>query len=388
MKRIYLDNAATTPVHPEVLEAMIPYYTQWFGNASTVYSEGQEARLGLETARAQVANLLNCKPSEVYFTGSGTEADNWVIKGVAETLKAKGKGNHIITTKIEHHAVLHTCEYLERHGFEVTYLDVDSEGLISVKDLEAAIKDTTILVSVMHANNEIGTIQPIEEISAILKPRKILFHTDAVQSVGKIPVDVKALGVDFLTLSAHKIYGPKGVGALYIRTGLRFENLIHGGGQERGRRPSTENIAGIVGLGKAAELIAKNLPEERARLEKLRDRLIDGMLAAIPHTQLNGSREHRLPHNANIAYKYVEGESLILNLDFAGVSVSSGSACATGDLSASHVLMAIGLPALFAHGSIRYSLGRETTEEDIDYVISVMPGIVEKLRKMSPVYEG
>ena len=385
MKNVYMDYAATTFVKPEVLDAMLPYFTEKFGNPSSFYEVSRVTSKAIDEARGKVAKALNCEPSEIYFTGGGSEADNWAIKGIASA--HKNKGNHIITTKIEHHAVLHTCEYLEKLGFEITYLDVDSEGFINLEDLKNAITDKTILVSIMFANNEIGTLQPIKEIGQICKERGVYFHTDAVQAVGNVPIDVKNMNIDMLSLAGHKIYGPKGIGVLYIRKGIRIHNLIHGGGQERGRRAGTENIAGIIGIAKAIELATENLPEHMAKLTKLRDKLIDGLLK-IPYSRLNGPRgDKRLPGNVNICFKYIEGESILLSLDFEGVAASSGSACTSGSLDPSHVLLAIGLPHEIAHGSLRLTMGDYTTEEDVDYVLQVLPPIIQRLRNMSPLWE-
>ena len=355
MKNVYMDYAATTYVKPEVLEEMMPFFTEKYGNPSSFYGISRETKMAIDKARARVAKALNCDLNEVYFTGGGSEADNWAIKGIASAHRKKG--NHIITTKIEHHAVLHTCEYLEKQGFEVTYLNVDKEGFIDLEELKNAITDKTILVSIMFANNEIGTIQPIKEIGEICRERKVFFHTDAVQAVGNIPVDVKEMNIDLLSLAGHKIYGPKGIGALYIRKGVRIDNLVHGGGQERARRAGTENTASIVGLGKAIELATENLEEHNKKLTILRDKLIDGLLK-VPHTRLNGPRgDKRLPGNANITFEFIEGESILLSLDFEGVCASSGSACTSGSLDPSHVLLAIGLPHELAHGSLRLTLG-------------------------------
>ena len=340
--------------------------------------------MAVDKARGQVAQALNADLNEIYFTGGGSEADNWAIKGIASAYK--NKGNHIITTKIEHHAVLHTCQYLEKQGFEVTYLDVDEEGFINLEDLKNAITDKTILVSIMFANNEIGTIEPVKEIGEICRERKVLFHTDAVQAVGNVKIDVKDMNIDLLSLAGHKIYGPKGIGALYVRKGIRIHNLIHGGGQERNRRAGTENIAGIVGLGKAIELASQNLEEHAKNMVVLRDRLIEGLLK-IPYTRLNGPRgDKRLPGNVNVSFEFIEGESILLSLDFEGVCASSGSACTSGSLDPSHVLLAIGLPHEKAHGSLRLTLGDGSTEEDVDYVLEVVPPIIERLRKMSPLW--
>ena len=385
MKTVYMDYAATTYVKPEVLEEMMPYFTQKFGNPSSFYGISRETKMAIDKARGQVAKALNCDMNEVYFTGGGSESDNWAIKGIASAHRKKG--NHIITTKIEHHAVLHTCEYLEKNGFEVTYLDVNEEGFVDLKQLEEAITDKTILVSIMFANNEIGTIQPIKEIGALCREKKVLFHTDAVQAVGSVPVDVKEMNIDLLSLAGHKLYGPKGIGALYIRRGIRIDNLIHGGGQERGRRAGTENIPGVVGLGKAIELATENIEENRARLTVLRDKLIDGILERIPYARLNGPRgDKRLPGNSNISFEFIEGESILLSLDFEGICASSGSACTSGSLDPSHVLLAIGLPHEKAHGSLRTTLGAASTEEDVEKLLNELPPIIERLRNMSPLW--
>ncbi|MGL4773844.1 MAG: cysteine desulfurase NifS [Clostridium sp.] len=385
MRNVYMDYSATTFVKPEVLEEMLPYFTEKFGNPSSFYSVSRETKMAIDKARANIATALNSEPNEIYFTGGGSESDNWAIKGIAAAHRKKG--NHIITTKVEHHAVLHTCEYLEKNGFEVTYLDVNEEGFISIEELKNAIKDTTILVSIMFANNEIGTIQPIKEIGEICRERKVFFHTDAVQALGNVKIDVKEMNIDLLSIAGHKVYGPKGIGALYIRKGIRIDNLIHGGGQERARRAGTENIAAIVGFGKAAELAHRNLEEHAERLTALRDRLIEGLLK-VPHTRLNGPKgEKRLPSNVNVCFEFIEGESILLSLDFEGVCASSGSACTSGSLDPSHVLLAIGLPHEIAHGSLRLSLGDGSTEEDVDYVLEVIPPIIERLRNMSPLWE-
>ena len=384
-KYIYMDNAATTAVKKEVLEVMIPYFSEFYGNASSIYSLGSKSKVAVEKAREQVANALGADKKEIFFTAGGSEGDNWAIKGVA--YKNKAKGNHIITTKIEHHAVLHTCEYLEKNGFDVTYLDVDEDGLISLDDLKGAITDKTILISIMFANNEIGTIQPIKEIGQIAKERNIYFHTDAVQALGSIKIDVDELNIDLLSLSGHKFYGPKGIGALYIRKGVKLDNLITGGGQERGKRAGTENLASIVGLGKAIELAYENLDENNQRLVAMRDRLIKKVEESIPYTRLNGHRTQRLPGNANFCFRFIEGESLLLSLDMVGVAASSGSACTSGSLDPSHVLLAIGLPHEIAHGSLRLSLGSFNTEDEVDYVVEKLIQIVDRLRKMSPLYD-
>lgn len=385
MKNVYMDYSATTYVKPEVLEEMMPYFTEKFGNPSSFYGISRETKRAIDTARQKVAKGLNCDADEIYFTGGGSEADNWAIKGIASA--HKNKGNHIITTKIEHHAVLHTCQYLEKNGFDVTYLDVDSEGFINLEDLKNAITDKTILVSIMFANNEIGTIQPIKEIGEICRENKVFFHTDAVQAVGNVPIDVKDMNIDMLSLAGHKIYGPKGIGVLYIKKGIKIDNLIHGGAQEKNRRAGTENIAGIVGLGKAMELATSNIEEHMKKMSVLRDRLIDGLLK-IPYTNLNGPRgEKRLPGNVNVRFRFIEGESILLSLDFKGVCASSGSACTSGSLDPSHVLLAIGLPHELAHGSLRLTLGAGSTEDDVDYVLEVTPPIIERLRNMSPLWD-
>ena len=385
MKRIYMDNAATTAIAPEALAAMLPCFGQVYGNASSIHSFGREARKRLEDARRRVAACLGAKPNEIYFTSGGTESDNWAIKGAA--FANREKGNHIITTQIEHHAVLHTCQWLEKQGFEVTYLPVEEYGLVNPADVEAAITDRTILISVMAANNEIGTLEPIAEIGRIAKAHKVLFHCDAVQAVGAIPVNVEDWHVDMLSISGHKFHGPKGVGALYIRTGARVEQFMHGGAQERGRRATTENLPGIVGLAAALERACAHMEENSCRLTAMRDRLIRGILDAIPYTRLNGHPVKRLPGNVNVSVRFIEGEAMLLRLDLAGISASSGSACTSGSLDPSHVLLAIGLPHEIAHGSLRLSLGDCNTEEQVDEVLRVLPGIVENLRNMSPLYE-
>lgn len=385
VRKIYLDHGATTPVRREVIDAMIPVLSETFGNPSSIHQFGRPARKLIEEAREKVAKALNADPKEIVFVGSGTEADNIAILGGARANKKKG--NHVITTVVEHHAVLDAFKALEKEGFDVTYLPVDEYGMVSVEDFKNALRDDTILVSVMHGNNEVGTIQPVAEIGAICRERKILFHVDAVQSVGKIPVDVKAINCDFLALSGHKIYGPKGIGVLFMRRGVRTQPLYHGGGQERKLRPGTENVANIVGLGVAIELAVGEMEQESARLTKLRDRLIKGILETIPETRLNGHPTERLPHNANISIEYIEGEALILSMDMRGMAVSSGSACTSGSLDPSHVLMAMGLTHTTAHGSLRMTLGHSTTDEDVDYIITELKPIVDKLRAMSPVWE-
>lgn len=386
MRKVYLDNAATTALSPRVLEAMLPYFTQHYGNPSSVHAFGREAKQGLDKARDQVAKALHCDPSEVIFTGCGTESDNTVLLGVAQRYGNKGK--HIITTNVEHHAILHTCEYLEKQGYSVTYLPVDQDGLVTAEQVAAAIRPDTILVSIMFANNEVGTIMPIQEIGAVCKEKGVLFHTDAVQAVGHIPVDVQAMHIDMLSLSAHKFHGPKGVGALYCRKGIRLPSYIMGGAQERGRRAGTENVAGIVGLGAAIQLATEQLEENRAKMTALRDRLMTGIQARISEVKLNGHPTNRLPNNVNFSFKYIEGESILLMLDMNGIAASSGSACTSGSLDPSHVLLALGLPHEIAHGSVRLTLGDETTEEDIDYTIDVLEKTVARLRAMSPLYKG
>ncbi len=383
MKQVYLDYAATTPVKEEVVREMLPYYTEVYGNPSSLYSPGLEAKAGLDEARKRVADLIKADPKEIFFTSCGTEADNWVLEGVADSLKDKGK--HIITSRIEHHAILHTCEYLEKHGYEVTYLDVDSDGFVSPEALEKAIRDDTILVSIMMVNNEVGTIEPIRELAAVAKARGVLFHTDAVQALGNIPIDVKDLGVDFLSMSAHKIYGPKGVGALYMRKGLRITNYMHGGAQESKRRAGTENVAGIVGFGKAAELAGQNLESHMADLRELRDYFWEKIRTNITGVQLNGSAEKRHPGNLNVSFDYIEGEAILLMLDAGGISVSTGSACSSKSLVPSHVLDALGVPITKMNGTVRFTIGDFTTKEDIDYVADVLTKVVERLRELSPV---
>jgi len=383
VKRIYLDYAATTPTHPEVMKAMLPYFTESFGNPSSIHSYGQEAKDAIERARNKVAALIGAKTEEIVFTGSGTEADNFAVKGVA--LSRQAKGNHIITSLIEHPAVLETCKFMEKQGFSVTYLPVDGYGLVDPNDVKKAITKKTILVSIMHANNECGTIEPVAQIGNIAREAEIYFHTDAVQTAGHIPLDVNKLNVNLLSISAHKLYGPKGVGALYIRKGTRISSFMHGGNQERGRRASTENVPGIVGFGKAAEIALQEMLEEAQKLTALRDRLIEGILRGIEYTQLNGHPVTRLPNNVNVSINYVEGESILLNLDLDGICASTGSACTSADLEPSHVLVAMGLPHLQAHSSLRFTLGKWTTEEEINKVLEVLPGIVSKLRAMSPL---
>ncbi|HHY33558.1 MAG TPA: cysteine desulfurase NifS [Firmicutes bacterium] len=382
MRTVYLDNAATTRPRREVVEAMLPYLGDKYGNPSSIYGIGREARAALDEARDTVARILGAEAGEIVFTGSGTEADNAAIKGVA--FANRDRGDHIITSAIEHHAVLDSAKRLEKRGFRVTYVPVDSYGMVDPADVEAAITDKTILISIMHANNEVGTIEPIEEIARIAKEHGVYFHTDAVQTAGHIPIDVNRLGVDLLSLSAHKFYGPKGVGALYVRRGVRMERYLDGGGQERNRRAGTENVAGIVGLAKALELAVSEMNDEAGRVSQLRDRLIRGVMDRITHVRLNGHPTRRLPGNASFCFEFIEGESLLLNLDMLGVCGSSGSACTSGSLEPSHVLLAMGIPHEVAHGSLRLTLGRYNTEEDVDYVLEHLPGIVAKLRAMSP----
>lgn len=382
-KIIYMDNAATTATRPEVVEAMLPYFTQTFGNPSSIHKAGRDARRAVENARRQVAAAIGAEAREIYFTAGGSESDNWAIRGVAMANMKKGK--HIITSAIEHHAVLHSCEYLEKQGWRVTYLPVDEDGLVNPEDVKNAICDATALITIMTANNEIGTIQPIAEIAAIAKEAGIMLHTDAVQAIGAIPVNVNDLQVDMLSLSGHKFHGPKGVGALYIRKGIKIENLLHGGAQERGMRAGTENLPAIVGLGKAIELATSELAEYSQKLIPLRDRLIDGILAEIPQVRLNGHRRKRLPGNVNVAVRYIEGEALLMRLDLLGIEGSSGSACTSGSLDPSHVLLAIGLPHEIAHGSLRLSLSTENTANEVETVIRELADVVKGLRAMSPL---
>ena len=383
MRKVYLDNAATTALSPKVLEKMMPYLTDIYGNASSPHSFGQPARIGVEHAREQVARAINADPSEIVFTGCGTESDNTVLFGVAE--RYAKKGDHIITTNVEHHAILHSCAALEKKGIKVTYLPVDKGGLVTPEQVRDAITDKTILVSVMFANNEVGTIMPIPEIAAVCHEKGVLFHTDAVQAAGHIPIDVKAMGIDMLSISGHKFQGPKGVGVLYERKGIRLPSYIIGGEQEKGRRAGTENVAGIVGLGEALELAVTNMSETSARMTRMRDRLIEGIEATIPEVKLNGLRTMRLPNNVNFSIKYIEGESILLMLDMAGIAASSGSACTSGSLDPSHVLLALGLTHEVAHGSVRMTLGDDTTDEDIDYVLETLPKVAHRLRAMSPI---
>lgn len=385
MRKIYFDYAATTPTDPEVVEAMIPYFTDKYGNPSSIHSFGQEGRAAIMSVREKVASLLGADPEELIFTSGGTESDNFAIKGVAYA--NEHKGNHIITSSIEHHAVIEPCEFLEKRGFDLTYLPVDKYGLVDPDDVKKAITDKTILISVMHANNEIGTIQPIAEIGKIAKKRKIYFHTDSVQTFGHLPINVDELNIDLLSVSAHKLYGPKGIGALYVRKGTRMTPFIHGGGQERNRRASTENVPGIVGFGKAVEIAKDEMDEEAKRLTILRDKLIESILEEIEHVRLNGHPTQRLPNNVNLSLEFLEGESMLLSLDMEGIAASTGSACSSSTLEASHVLLATGLSHELAHGSLRLTLGRYTSEEDIAHVLEVLPRIVERLRSMSPLYK-
>ena len=384
-KLIYLDNAATTKTAPEVVEAMLPYFSEAYGNPSSIYSLAGESRKAVDQARETIARALGARPEEIYFTAGGTESDNWALKAAAEFYRKKG--NHIITTKIEHHAVLHSCQWLEKQGFEVTYLNVDENGVVRLEELKAAIRPTTILISVMYANNEIGTIQPIREIGEIAHEHGILFHTDAVQAFGQLPIQVDDCRIDMLSASGHKLNGPKGIGFLYIRKGVKIRSFIHGGAQERKRRAGTENVPGIVGLGKAVERAVGTMEARTETERRLRDYLIDRVLKEIPYARLNGHRSQRLPGNANFSFQFIEGESLLIMLDMEGICGSSGSACTSGSLDPSHVLLAIGLPHEIAHGSLRLTLNEEITKEDLDYVVDTLKRIVEKLRGMSPLYE-
>lgn len=381
MDRIYLDNAATTAVSQPVMEAMLPYYMQVYGNPSSVHSTGRDAKKAVERARRQVASALGCSAQEIYFTAGGSESDNWALKGAAFAHQEKGR--HIITTQIEHHAILHTCQWLETQGWQVTYLPVDADGFVTVQQVENALRPDTVLVSVMAANNEIGTLEPVAEIGALCHERGVLFHTDAVQAVGAIPLDVEALHADMLSLSAHKFHGPKGIGTLYIRKGVKIDPLIHGGAQERGHRAGTENLPGIVGLGKAIELAEEGLAENAARMTVLRNRLISGLTAAIPNMRINGTMDKRLPNNVNVSFAGIEGEAVLLRLDLEGIAASSGSACTAGSLDPSHVLTAIGLTRDEAKGSLRLTLGTDTTQADVDEVVKKLPGIVASLREMT-----
>ncbi len=385
-KRIYVDHSATTPLKKEVLEVMLPYLTENFGNASTVYAEGREAKKAMNLARAQVAKGIGATDDEIFFTGSGSESDNWALRGVAHANRSKGK--HIITSSVEHHAVLHTCMALEKEGFEVTYLPVDEFGMVSPEAVKSAIKEDTILISIMMANNEIGTIMPISEIGKVAKEAGVLFHTDAVQAIGMMEIDVDEMNIDLLSLTGHKFYGPKGAGALYIRKGTKISPFITGGGQEKNRRAGTENVAAVAGLGKAIELATSNISSHCKKLSQMRDRFIDRVLSEIPYTRLNGHRTERMASNANISFEFIEGESLLLMLDMKGISASSGSACTSGSLDPSHVLLAIGLKHEIAHGSLRVTFGESNTLEDADRIADELVGIVSRLREMSPLYEA
>ncbi|MGN0072518.1 MAG: cysteine desulfurase NifS [Coriobacteriales bacterium] len=387
MKTIYLDNAATTPCRPEVVEAMLPYFTEKFGNPSAIYAKGQEAQDAIQQARKDVAGVINAaNPNEVFFTSGGSEADNWALKGVMDAYKDK-KGKHLITTKIEHHAILHTAQFLEQHGFEVTYLDVDKYGLVDPAAFEAAIRPDTVMASIMFANNEIGTIEPIKELAAIAHAHKVIFHTDAVQAFCHEKIDVQELGIDLMSASGHKLYGPKGVGMLYVRRGVRISNLIHGGGQERGKRATTENTAGIIGFAKAAVLAEAEREEQHERQAAIRDHAIQRITTEIPHCFLNGHPTQRLANNINISFEFIEGEGMLLRLGAKGICASSGSACTSGSLDPSHVLLAIGLPHEKAHGSLRATLGRDTTLEDVDFMCDVLKDAIAGLREMSPLWE-
>lgn len=385
MKNIYFDNAATTRLDEEVLNEMIPYLKENYGNASSIYKLGRDSKKAVEDSREKIAQVLNCKSNEIYFTAGGSESDNTAIKGIARANKLKG--NHIITSKIEHPAVLETCKNLEKEGFEVTYISVDENGIINLEELKKSVKDTTVLITIMFANNEIGTVQPIEEIGKIAKEKNIYFHTDAVQAVGSIKIDVQKLNIDSLSLSGHKLYGPKGIGALYVKSGIKFEKFVDGGHQERNKRAGTENVAGIVGIGKAIELAYENFDEYNEKLTELRDYYISQVEEKIPYIKINGHRQKRLPGNANISFKFIEGEGLLLNLDMKGICASSGSACTSGSLDPSHVLLAIGLPHEIAHGSLRITFGDDNTKEDVDFLVNTLVEVVERLRNMSPLYE-
>ena len=385
MENIYFDNAATTKLDEEVLQEMIPYLKENYGNASSIYKLGRESRKAVEDSREKIAKILNCKPNEIYFTAGGSESDNTAIKGIARANKSNG--NHIITSKIEHPAVLETCKQLEKEGFEISYISVDENGIINLEELKKAIKPATVLITIMFANNEIGTIQPIEEIGEIAKENNIYFHTDAVQAVGSVKIDVKKLNIDSLSLSGHKFYGPKGIGALYVRTGVKFEKFVNGGHQERNKRAGTENVAGIVGIGKAIELAYNNLDEHNNKIKELRDYYVEQVKKKIPYIKINGHMEKRLPGNSNISFRFIEGEGLLLNLDLKGICASSGSACTSGSLDPSHVLLAIGLPHEIAHGSLRITIGKYNTKEEIDYLVKNLVEIVNRLREMSPLWE-
>lgn len=384
-KKVYLDNAATTKTRPEVVEAMLPYFTECYGNPSSIYEFAAQNKKAVDDARGIIGHAIGGETADIYFTAGGTESDNWALKAAVEAYA--NKGNHIITSKIEHHAILHTCEYLEKHGVEVTYVDVDENGIVKLEEIKKAIRPTTILISIMFANNEIGTIQPVKEIGALAKENGILFHTDAVQAFGQVPINVKEMNIDMLSGSAHKLNGPKGIGFLYIRKGLKLRSYIHGGGQERHRRAGTENVPAIVGFAKAVEIAVNTMEERTKKEEDLRDLLIQKIMQEVPYTRLNGHRHNRLPNNVNVSFQFIEGESLLIMLDMQNICASSGSACTSGSLDPSHVLLAIGLPHEIAHGSLRLTLGYETTEEEIDYCVEKIKVIVEKLRSMSPLYE-
>ena len=384
-KLIYLDNAATTALRPEVFDAMKPYFLENYSNPNSIYTFAQQSKKAMEESRETIADLIGAKPKEIYFTAGGSESDNWAIKGCAEAFASKGK--HIITTKIEHHAVLHTCQYLEKKGYEVTYLDVDEDGMVRPEQLEQAVRPDTVLISVMFANNEIGTIEPVREIGAIAKKHGVLFHTDAVQAFGHVPIQVDELNIDLLSASAHKFHGPKGIGFLYIRNSVKLGAYMHGGAQERSRRAGTSNVPGIVGMSKAAQLAASHMEENAGKIGAVRDHLIERVLREIPYSRLNGHRQQRLPNNANFCFRFIEGESLLIMLDQKGICASSGSACTSGSLDPSHVLLAIGLPHEIAHGSLRLTLSEETTIEDADVAADSLKEIVERLRSMSPLYE-
>jgi len=384
-KIIYMDNAATTPVKPEVLDAMLPYFTEKFGNPSSIYSISSQNKKDITTARETIAKAINTDTANIYFTAGGSESDNWALKATAEAYADKGR--HIITSKIEHHAILHTCDYLEKRGYEITYIDVDENGIVDLKQLEEAIRPDTILISIMFANNEIGTIEPIAEIGKIAKKHGVLFHTDAVQAFTQVPIDVEETNIDMLSVSGHKINGPKGIGFLYIRKGVKIRSFVHGGAQERSRRAGTENVPGIIGLAKATEIAVGNMKERTAKEIEVRNHIIERVMNEIPYTRLNGDRERRLPNNINFSFQFIEGESMLIKLDSFGICASSGSACTSGALDPSHVLLAIGLPHEIAHGSLRLTISEDTTMEDADFVVDKLKGIVERLRSMSPLYE-
>ena len=383
MRNVYMDYSATTPVKEEVLQEMLPYFTEKFGNPSSLYDLGLESKDAVTHAREQVAALIGAQPKEVFFTAGGTESDNWVVFGAADKLKEKG--NHIITTKVEHHAMLHSCQFLEKHGYEVTYLDINEDGMVTPEMLEAAITDKTILISIMMVNNEIGTVMPIKELAAVAKAHKILFHTDAVQALGNVPIDVKDMGIDLMSVSSHKIYGPKGTGALYIRRGVQLSNFVHGGVQESKKRAGTENLVGIVGFGKAAEVAKRDFDKHVEHCSTLRNHLVERVLAEIPNTFVNGTMEHRHPGNASITFEYIEGEAILLFLNQAGISVSTGSACSSTSLEPSHVLTALGVPVEKIHGTVRFTIGDFTTMEDVDYVVDTLKSVVTRLREISSV---